>query len=144
MHAESLQLRLHCLGPRGILRDSEVFPHSVGLLGIEGLAQVDAVGGDDLVQAAELVHQLLRTGRPHRSDVQFGDEPGQGGTGGKFRVYLALVLQLQATLEQLGDHRAVVLVLEEAVDLMGHFQAYIRQLDQDLWQRRHDPLQRTQ
>ncbi|MNC79091.1 hypothetical protein D3C75_1314690 [compost metagenome] len=59
-------------------------------------------------------------------------------------MYLALVLQLQATLEQLGDHLAVVLVLEEAVDLMGHFQADIRQLDQDLRQRRHDPLQRTQ
>ena len=144
MHAESLQLSFHRPRRLGVVRFLEVLAHRLRLPSIERLAQVDAVGGDDLVQAAQLGHQFLGAGWPHRVDVQLRDHPGQRGTGGVLGVHLALLLQLQAALEQLLDHAAVVRVFEKAVDFKGDFQADVGQVGQHLGQCFADALQRTQ
>ncbi|MNH28445.1 hypothetical protein D3C79_886110 [compost metagenome] len=98
MHAELTQLRLNGQGLRGIGRILEVTAYRIGLLGRQGLAQINAVGGDDLFQAVEFGHQLFRPRRPHRGNIQLGDQACQGGAGREFGAQFALVLQLQPTL----------------------------------------------
>ncbi|MNP32198.1 hypothetical protein D3C76_1253660 [compost metagenome] len=96
------------------------------------------------MQRAELVGQFLCPGRADRRNVQLVEETAQGGAGGELGAQLALVLNLQAVLEQFVDHLLVVRVFEEAVNFVGHFQADVRQVGQHLRQGLLHPLQRTQ
>ncbi|MNZ54724.1 hypothetical protein D3C78_726350 [compost metagenome] len=59
-------------------------------------------------------------------------------------MQLALLLQFDAPFAQLSNHRAIVCVLEEAVDLVGDLQTDVRQPGQHLGQRGRDARQRTQ
>ena len=81
--------------------------HGFGLFCCQRLAQVDAVSRDDLVQAVELGYQLLGSGRADRGDVQLGDHAGKGRAGGELCSQLALILQLHATGQQLGQRHLV-------------------------------------
>ena len=144
VHAELVQLRLGLQRALAIVFNSEKLPHRVRLLFRQGLAHVQPVGIHHRFQRAELVGQLLCAARAHRGDVQLVEEPAQGGAGGEFGAQFALVLNLQAVLEQFGDDLAVVRVLEEAVDLVCHFQADVRQVRQHLRQGLLHALQGTQ
>ena len=147
VHAEVAQLLLDGFGAQHIGRIGEVVAQR--LLGLLGQAlhdrQLEPVltERDHRLQAARLVRQVLRTGGGNAGNVQLVDQLGEAGAGGKLGMQLPFPLQLQAALEQLGNHRTVVLVFEEAVNFMGDFKADIRQPGQYLRQRHLHPRQRT-
>ncbi len=59
-------------------------------------------------------------------DVEPVEQIGQRCAGGEFRVDVTLLLRFDATLTQQRNDSAVVLVLEEAVDLVGDFEPHVR------------------
>ena len=76
-------------------------------------------------------------------DVEPVEQIGQRRAGGEFRVYVALLLRFDAAFAQQRDDRAVVFVLEEAMDFMGDFQTDVGQVDEHVRQCTADSLQRT-
>ncbi|MNL08142.1 hypothetical protein D3C87_1288480 [compost metagenome] len=96
------------------------------------------------MQRTELLRQFLRPARPDRRNVQLVEETAQRRAGGKLGAQVALILNLQTMLEQIGDHLLVMRIFKEAVNLVSHFQADIRQVRQHLRQCLLHPLQRTQ
>lgn len=65
--------------------------------------------------------------------MQFVKKAAQGGAGGKLGAQFALILQHQRAFvrrQQRANHLLVVTVFKEAVDLVSHFQAHIRQVRQ--------------
>ena len=144
VHAEITQLRFDFQRHARIFRIVEKIAHRLRLFFRQGLAHVEPVGIDDPFQRAEFLGQLLCPARPDRGDMQLVDQPAQCGTGGKLGAQFALILQLQAALQQLGNHLLVVAITEEAVNLVRHFQPHIRQVGQHLRQGLLYTLQRGQ
>ena len=76
--------------------------------------------------------------------MQLVEETTQGGAGGELGAQLTLILNLHAVFKQISDHLLVVRVFEEAMNLMSHFQADIRQVGEYLRQGLLHTLQRAE
>src|SRR5690606_17136536 len=108
------------------------------------LLQVKPVSLHDRLQTAESTGQTLGSGAGHRGDLQPRQEDSEADTGGELRCQIALFLQLHTALEQLANHRLIVLVLEERGYLVGYFRTDLRQEHQYFSQCSADTLQGTQ
>src|SRR5690606_36763729 len=121
VHTELAQLRFHLASTLGIAWHIEIIAQRARGLFIEALdlTQIEPVGADDRLQAAKTIGQTLRTGASNERNIQFVEQLGQGCAGSEFRMDIALLLQLNAAPAQLLDDLLIVLVLKEAVDLVG-------------------------
>ncbi|MNL16319.1 hypothetical protein D3C87_1373540 [compost metagenome] len=141
VHAEIGQLFFSGFGELAIFLDGKKLANRIGLLFRQRLTHVQPVGIDDPLQRTELFSQFLRPARPDRRNVQLVEQSSQCRAGGKLGAQVALILNLQTMLEQIGDHLPVVRILKEAVNLVSHFEADIRQVRQHVWQCLLNPLQ---
>src|SRR5690606_2883466 len=88
--------------------------------------------------------QALGTGTGNRGNFQPRKKLTQLDAGGEVRGHSGLILQLHTALQQLTDHRAVMLIFEEGGDLMGNLSPDLRQKPQHLGPRLADALEATQ
>jgi hypothetical protein len=100
-------LRFDSAGAFGVFRFAEVIAQrTCGLFGKAfNLAQIEPVGGDDRVQAAETLCQALGAGAGDIGDIEPVEQVRQRRAGGEFRVKDALLLWFDAAFAQQRDVR---------------------------------------
>jgi hypothetical protein len=143
VHAELAQLRLdgqYLLADGGAL---EVLAQALDCLIAQAfdLFQIQPVRIQDCRQTAKGSSQTLGAGASNEGNLQPREKLRKRDIGGELGRNVALVLRLYASLEQLADDGAVMLVGKERMNLVGDLRPDIRQVFENLRKRAADAVE---